>query len=143
MAYAVTTSVPVEKSKRHIEELLIKAGAKGYHTGWQGADGDDCGWDAIEFLWKGRQVRFRIPRTPRTGAVKVVRGRTVKIPAEQADRQRWRVLFLVVKAKIEAVESNVAVFEEEFMAFIVTETGKTIGEILTPRLSGSSRLLLE
>lgn len=126
--FAYDTSVPVDRSKGHIEALLLKAGAEGYHTGWQSAQGDDPGWDAIEFLWKGKQIRFRLPRT------KVARGSRND---EQRNRQRWRVLFLVVKAKIEAVEAGIAVFEEEFLSFIVTASGQTIGEVLLPRLAAT------
>jgi hypothetical protein len=51
-------------------------------------------------------------------------------------RQRWRALYLVVRAKIEAVEAGLAIFEEEFLAFIVVPgLNKTIGEIMVPRLN--------
>ncbi len=40
------------------------------------------------------------------------------------------------RAKLEAVEAGIAVFEEEFMAFIVVPgLNQTIGEIMVPRLS--------
>ena len=128
--FAYDTSVPVDRSKGHIEALLLRAGAEGYHTGWQAAMGGDPGWDAIEFLWKGKQIRFRLPRTKA--------GRN----DEQRNRQRWRVLFLVVKAKIEAVEAGIAVFEEEFLSFIVTANGQTVGEVLLPRLAAGGQLQL-
>jgi hypothetical protein len=134
VSYAATTEVPIDRSKRHIEELLMRAGAEGYHTGWQAASGDDPGWDAIEFLWKGKHIRFRLPRQQAV----VTRSRNKRLSPEQRDRQRWRVLFLVVKAKIEAVEAGIAVFEEEFLSFIVTASGKTIGEVLLPRLAAGS-----
>ncbi len=47
---------------------------------------------------------------------------------EQACRQRWRALVLVVKAKLEAVETGITTFEQEFMAHIVLPDGKTVGE---------------
>jgi hypothetical protein len=140
VAFAEETSVPIERSKQHIEQLLLKAGAQGYHTGWQAASGDDPGWDAIEFLWNGRQIRFRLPRHSVNVTRRDRRGRTMT-PA-QIDRQRWRVLFLVVKAKIEAVQAGISIFEEEFMAFIVTSSGHTIGEVLLPRIIGNQPLLL-
>jgi hypothetical protein len=57
----------------------------------------------------------------------------------KADRQRWRALYLVVRAKLEAVEAGIAIFEEEFMAFIVVPgKNQTLGEILLPRLSDGS-----
>lgn len=123
--YAADTSVPVDRSKSHIEALLMKAGAEGYHTGWQSATEGDPGWDAIEFLWKGKQIRFRLPRS------KASRNE------DQRNRQRWRVLFLVVKAKIEAVQAGISIFEEEFLSFIVTASGKTVGEVLLPRIAAA------
>lgn len=140
MPYADGTDVPVDRSKRHIEELLMKAGAQGYHAGWQAPTEDDPGFDAIEFLWNGRQIRFKLPRHSAKVIRRDRRGR--EMTAAQIDRQRWRVLYLVVKAKIEAVQAGISIFEEEFMAFIVTGSGHTIGEVLLPRIVGNQPLLL-
>ena len=58
---------------------------------------------------------------------------------QKAERQRWRALYLVVRAKLEAVEAGIAVFEEEFMAFIVIPgQNQTIGEILLPRIEAGT-----
>ena len=154
MAYASTTEVPVERSKAQIEALLTKYGAQGYHTGWQAADGDDPGWDAVEFMWKSKVIRFRVPRP----SIKKPDGKLqpwavdrygykmaddkLHKAMDQQNRSRWRVLFLVIKAKLEAVEAGVAVFEEEFMSFIVTGSGRTVGEILLPQLA-AGQLQLE
>lgn len=143
--FAGATEVPVGRSKGEIEVLLTKHGASGYHAGWQAATEEDPGWDAIEFMWKDKLIRFRIPRPslndPR---VKEYKGPKVGDWLEQLNKQRWRVLHLVIKAKLEAVESGVVVFEEEFMAQIVTASNRTIGEILLPRLmEGNTRLQLE
>ena len=155
MSYANTTVVPVERSKSQIEALLVKYGAEGYHTGWQAATADEPGWDAIEFLWKNRTIRFRLPRAVARVNNKTqpwaadrygcsLSGTKLQKAIEQRDRQRWRVLFLVIKAKLEAVENGIGIFEEEFMAFIVTGNGKTVGEVLLPRLAaGSGPLMLE
>ena len=135
--YAAETEVPVEKSKRVIELLLQQRGAEQYHTGW------DASRDIIEFGWKGKQIRFVLPRPTRAdfelspGGVQRSRLQ-VENAMIKADRQRWRALYLVVRAKLEAVEAGIAVFEEEFMAFIVTSTNQTIGEILLPRIEAGS-----
>ncbi len=132
--YAFDTSVPVDRSKQEIEKLLTRAGAEGFHTGWQGPSGDDPGWDAVEFLWRGRTIRFRLARPKRSHS---------QAALEQKNRQRWRILHLVIKAKLEAVQAGVAVFEEEFLAFIVTGKGTTVGEVVLPMLTGGGPLLLE
>ena len=56
---------------------------------------------------------------------------------EQAVRQRWRALALVIKAKLEAVESGITVFDKEFMAHIVLPDGKTVGEHMLPQIESS------
>jgi hypothetical protein len=55
---------------------------------------------------------------------------TVVVPdAEQAARQKWRALLLLVKAKLGAVDAKIAAFEEAFVGDIVMpETGRTVWE---------------
>src|SRR5688572_2433459 len=126
--YAAETEVSVVRSKQQIEQLLVARGVEGYHTGW------DQARDVIEFVWKGKQVRFVLPRPKRDDFRVGPSGlwqtdRQIGQAMEQADRQRWRALYLVVRAKIEAVEAELAVFEEEFLSFIVIPgQNKTIGE---------------
>lgn len=134
--YAADTEVPVERSKRTIELLLQQHGAEQYHTGW------DQTRDIIEFGWQGKQIRFVLPR-PKRDKFELSPGGLTRNPTqitramEQADRQRWRALYLVVRAKLEAVEAGIAIFEEEFMAFIVIPgRNQTIGEILVPQIRG-------
>lgn len=54
---------------------------------------------------------------------------------EQACRQKWRALALVVKAKLEAVESGISEFEEEFLAHIVLPDGQTVGRWMQPQIA--------
>lgn len=130
--YAEDTNVPVERSRQQLEALLKTHGAEGYATGW------DAHQDRIEFLLKGLQIRFVLPRTPS-------QQRTARL-REQAERQRWRALQLVVRAKLEAIASGIAVFEQEFLGFVVNPlTNRTIYEHAQPALKGKqwdvSRLL--
>jgi len=143
--YASTTTVNVDKSKREIEQLLRDHGAEQYHTGW------DSARDIIEFGWKGKQIRFVLPRPTRKDHARSPAGRTrtlrqVDDAIDQTERQRWRALYLIVRAKLEAVEAGISIFEEEFMAFIVVPgSNQTVGEILVPRIQAGtfdvSRLL--
>jgi hypothetical protein len=69
-----------------------------------------------------------------------------KARTEAATRQRWRSLVLVLKAKLEAVESGISTLEAEFLANVVMPNGQTIGQSILPRLSEavqSGRLLPE
>lgn len=142
MAYAEGTDVPVSRSKAQLEAMLKAAGAEGFASSW------DQHGDRIEFLWRQLRIRFHLPKGDggqylhdRAGRVR--KPDVVARMIEQKDRQRWRALYLVVRAKIEAVEAGIAVFEEEFLAFIVDEkTDKTVGAMLLPRLDGGARGLL-
>lgn len=74
----------------------------------------------------GLSVKFSLgPRSPELAAKEW----------EQACRQRWRALALVIKAKLEAVESGISVFEDEFMANIVLPGGRTVSEEVRPRIA--------
>lgn len=54
---------------------------------------------------------------------------------EQACRQRWRALLLVIKAKLEATECGISSFESEFMANIVLPDGTTAGDFMLPQIA--------
>ena len=49
---------------------------------------------------------------------------------EQACRSQWRALFLVIKAKLVAVETGITTFEREFMPDLVLPNGATAGQHL-------------
>ena len=104
--YASRTRVPIEKSRMEIERLVKRYRATGFVSGWQGSTA------RIEFLCQSRHVRF-----------------TVNVPEQQqAARQKWRTLVLLVKAKLEAVDAKIATFEEAFVGDIVMPDGRTVWE---------------
>lgn len=136
MAYAENTSVSVEKSKAEIESTLMRYGANEFVSGW---DQDKA---LIGFKCRDRFIRFELPlpkrddraftHTPNRGNART--DREAYKAWEQACRQRWRALALCIKAKLEAVESGITTFEDEFLAHIVMSNGQTIGQSLVPRL---------
>jgi len=136
MGFAEKTSVPVERSRAEIESLLKKHGATRFVSGWEE------GRAVIAFELSGRRIRFEIPVFPLDHfRTKERRGRIRRIPDSEAERardqetrRRFRALLLVVKAKLEAVASNVSSFETEFLAFIVLANGETVGKWLGPQL---------
>lgn len=107
MTYAKGTKTPVENTRMEIERLVRKYGAKGFASGWQGATA------RIEFFHSNRHIRL-----------------VVAIPSsQQAEREKWRTLLLLVKAKLVAVDAKVATFEEVFFGDIVVPgTNKTVWE---------------
>jgi len=54
---------------------------------------------------------------------------------EQENRTRWRALLLVIKAKLEAVESNIATFEDEFLAHVLLPNQQTVAEYIGPTVA--------
>ena len=134
--YAEKTSVASGRSRAEIEKTLSRYGASGFMYGWQ----EDTA--VVAFEMQARRVRFDLPmpdrrdpeftRTP-TGRS---RSRTQSEAAyDQAVRQRWRALALVIKAKLEAVESGITEFEEEFLAHIVLPGGQTVGHWMLPQVA--------
>ena len=53
---------------------------------------------------------------------------------EQACRQHWGALLLIMRAKLEAVESGITTLESEFLANIVLPDRGTVGQWLAPQV---------
>jgi len=124
--YASETAVPVMRSQAEIETLLERYGAAEFARGWT------KGGALVGFVVQQRQVRFMLPLPQRENYKP---GPTGENKWQQAMRQRWRALALIVKAKLEAVETGITTFEQEFLAHIVVpSTGRTVGEWLGPQL---------
>lgn len=139
MRYAERTEVSSEKSKAEIERLLTRYGATSFASGWQGDQA------VIQFVMQERRVKFVLPLPDRSGkAFTHTPGRGNRRSEaetykawEQATRQRWRALALVVKAKLEAVETRITTFDDEFMAHIVMPDGKTVSEHALPMIQSA------
>lgn len=139
MSYAATTTVSVENSKAEIERTLRRYGASGFVSGWQ----DDLAF--VSFIIAERHVKFRmqLPSPAEDRFCTYKKGYSVVRRApdaahklwEQACRQKWRALTLVIKAKLEAVDAGISVIEDEFMANIVMPDGRTIGETIRPQIA--------
>jgi len=135
--YAADTSVSTEKSRAEIEAILrrYKATSFGYMTNAASA--------LIFFEISGRRIKFVLPmpdpkaREFTHTAVK----NQARSPAEaekaweQAGRQRWRALALVIKAKLEAVSAGITTIEDEFLAHTVLPDGSTVSEAMQDRIS--------
>lgn len=141
--YASQTQVPVERSRAEIERTLARYGAERFAYGWD-LTGAVIAFVVTTDAGQKRQVQFRLPLPNRTDPefTEYKRGYSTyeREPGaaeklwEQACRQRWRALNLVVKAKLEAVEAGIATFEDEFLAYTMLPDGGTVGEWLTPQL---------
>jgi hypothetical protein len=137
--FAAETTVSPERSRAEIEEVLRRYGADQFMSGWS----DNRA--TIAFRAQGRFVRFLLTlplRTEKRFHEAERRGRTVKVTPDQATRaweqeirQRWRALCLVIKAKLEAVESGIEVFDEAFMAQIILPGGQTMAEAMLGQIA--------
>lgn len=137
MKFAANTEVSVEKSKAEIETCVTRYGASSFVSGWMGNRA------TIGFEIGDRRLRFILPLPDRnddrfrnTPGGKRQRSENDAYRAwEQACRQLWRALCLCIKAKLEAVESQISTFDDEFMAHIVLPSGLTMGEVLIPQMA--------
>jgi len=134
--YAENTSVAAEKSRMEIESTLRRYGADefAYMTNKTQA--------TVAFIAEGRRVKFVLAMPDPTSRefTHTPERRNARSPQqaeaawEQATRQRWRALALVIKAKLEAVEAGITEFQDEFLAHIMLPDGSTVGERMVAHL---------
>jgi hypothetical protein len=139
--YAEKTSVEASKSRAEIERILIRYGADQFMYGWD--DNSESLKAIVAFRMNSRYIKFFLPMPSKsecsyTSNKKYKRDSEKTLKAwEQATRQRWRALALVIKAKLEAVESGITEFETEFMAHIVLPDGQTVGQFMLPQIASA------
>lgn len=138
--YASETTVSVEKSRMEIERTLQRYGADAF------AYFSEANRAMIGFRMADRQIKFilTLPEKNRREFTHHSRGMRTTDAAlaawEQACRQRWRALALVIKAKLEAVAAGITTIEDEFLAHTVLPDGSTVGEWAKPQLDEAYRI---
>lgn len=137
--FAEGTSVPVERSQAEIRSTIMKYGGTSEFGIVEKADKA-----AIIFIAHGKNIKFILPlpnpdsqefRTTATGRMR--KGNSVSEAFEAEMRRRWRALNLVIKAKLEAVETGIVSFEQEFLPFFVLPSGQTVSEVMIPQLENA------
>jgi hypothetical protein len=134
MAYASNTSVPVEKSRMEIERTLTKYGASSF------AYYAEANRAAIKFVFNNRHIGFYLNLPDKSNKAFTHHSRGAKTAAaalaswEQACRQKWRALNLVIKAKLEAVDAGISTIEDEFLANTFMPNGQLFGEYSAPTI---------
>jgi hypothetical protein len=136
--YASTTEVPVEKSRAEIEKTLQRYGADAF------AYSTDRGTVRIGFRMDGKFYRFGLVlpaadedrfTTYKQGSSTFLRKPEAAVKLwEQACRQKWRALALVIKAKLEAVASGISTVEDEFLANMVLPDNQTVSDWIQPQV---------
>lgn len=139
--FATKTTVSSEKSRMEIEQTLARYGASHF---MYGSSPDRA---VVAFQASGRRIKFELPLPDRESRefTHVRRARQnydtkltdiqAQAAWEQAGRQRWRALLLVIKAKLEAVEAEITTFEQEFLAHIMLPNGQTVGDAFIPSIA--------
>lgn len=149
MAYAEGTEVSVDRSQTELRTVLRKYGADGL------AIAEMPQRAVVEFMANARRIRFSIGMpTGEERNLRVTKGGVQRTAAQlknaiaAEERRRWRALVFVVKAKLEAVESGIVTFEDEFLAQTVLPDNSTVAESIQPGIErayveGHVRPLLE
>lgn len=134
--YAQGTSVSIYRSQEEISRILHRYGATDFTFGLKQTGA------AIQFRLDHRTIRITLPFPDQTDpqfwcGPKGKKRRTENqafTAYEQACRQCWRALALVVKAKLEAVAAGITTVEQEFLAHILLPNGKTVGQFIAPQI---------
>ncbi len=140
MTYARNTTVSAIRTRNEIEETLERYGADGFAYATQG------NMATVIFAMENRRIRFVLelpdPEDFRHTNHSPPRERSQRAQQEahdQACRQRWRALLLVIKAKLEAVTAGISTIETEFLANIVLPDNTTAGEWMIPQIDQAYR----
>lgn len=124
--YAKNTSVPISRSKTQIEETLLRYGIGEFGMGTSPRG------DGIIFKKGDRMYKINVPNPDPDNYSTDAR-------YEQARRQRWRILLLSIKAKLEEIEAGLISFDDQFLAYMALPDGSTVGDFM--RLPENAEML--
>ena len=135
--YASQINVSGNRSRSEIERTLSRYGADSFMCGTRSSTA------AVQFEVKGRRIHFHL-ELPDPDSREYTHSSTGRVrrsveqafeASEQACRQRWRALALIVKANLEAVEAGISSFELEFLPYTVLPSGGTVREWALPQIA--------
>ena len=109
--------VPVEKTRFEIEAMMRKRGADQFFSGGM----EDKA--ALAFRLNGRHLRFMLPLGP-------------KLTAQQ-HHSRWRALYLVIKARLQAIDLGIMTIEDAFLGETVLPDKQTVAEYMAPHIEAA------
>ncbi len=117
--FAEDTKVPASRSRDQIVELMRRAGADAFLFG------EEKERATIGFRLNGRYLRFTVPFPERAN--------------DQLVRARWRAMWLVVKARLEAVAIGLITIEEAFLAETLLPDKRSVAEVMVPQIETAYR----
>ena len=139
--YAKGTKVSPSKTELEIRQALCEFGVVDVALLTAGSTRSA----AVLFVLDKRQYRLRVPLPDPDDSefTQTTHKRPRKLPegqrrqrVEQATKERWRALLLLVKAKLQAIRLGVTTFESEFLGSVtLTPDGQTVADFLLPRLA--------
>lgn len=137
------TRVSTDRTQHEITVLLESSGADDIIQGRSNSKSQAF----IECVMRARRLRFSVtlpnpddfkfetPR-PRERKPRERSAATQKEKYEQACRQQWRRLKLLILAKIEYLkDSSIEMFDTEFGGYVIMPNGSTLAEMVHPVLN--------
>lgn len=133
--YAKNANVSVEQTQLEIQKLLQKNGATKF--------GIDFTSNTLLFELKQKSIKLIVPLPSISDfefTLAHIKRQQYQIEKvyEQAIKQRWRALLLIVKAKMEAISSRITTIEQEFLPSILLPNGQTLSQYIIPQLSNTN-----
>ena len=136
--YARETKVSIGKSKAEIEQTLDRYGASAFMSGQ--SKEDNTAWLMFKIGKAIVKIVVEMPDYDNFSKTDTGRERVKSIQDaeyEKACRQRWRVLALLVKAKLESVDAGISTVEKEFFADLMLPSGRTIAQEMAPQIDAA------
>jgi hypothetical protein len=115
--YAENTTVSASRSREEVYRLLERYGAD------QRIVGDDATRATVGFRLKGRHVKIDRALPPR-------RSFSSQAGYDREIRRQWRVLILLLKARLEIVAEGAETVEEAFASYLMLPDGSVVGDHL-------------
>lgn len=117
MNYAKATSVPISRSRSQIQDELEKFGIEEFFFGTSPRG------QGIGFKYEGRVYKYNVPMPERTEGM-------TDNQYKQAQRQRWRILYMTLKMKLEEILGGGIPFEDQFMAQMCLPNGSSVSDFM-------------
>jgi hypothetical protein len=136
--FAEGTTVQAGSTKGQIEDLLTSHGCDRYGTMADFA----TAWILFQHEGIGYKISIQLPDPDDKAFTEYVSRGTRYARADTAARdlyvkelnRRWRALYMVMKAKLVAVDEGITTFVDEFLSHAVLPGGDSFGEHYAPEL---------
>lgn len=137
--YVRGATVSCSASQAEIQVMLTDHGAYGFRCA------SEQGRAAVAFSSDDRRFRL-VLALPGSDALLPGRASDAPIPdgtpqgsrnGQEVARRRWRQLSSLIRAKLEAVDSGIVTFDEEFFAYMVMPGGGTVFEASSPGIAAA------